>query len=172
VSRFAQKTVQTGPQNGQNQERDCPKDARHDVMRNHMIEVPIPMPGERRNERNEKNRQGHGERQDHRHDPSVPAKRASERRRVAQFLIRLQTDLSESLGNIYAEFVRRSVLACVEALAAVMAEVGQIVEIGVCETQTAFHSGEHGAKPFAVAAGIADGHDAFALAAGEPSNFA
>jgi hypothetical protein len=54
-------------------------------------------------------------------------------------------------------------LAGVIALGAVVAEIGQIVEIGASEIQAALHGRKHSAKPFAIAAGIADGHDALAL---------
>jgi hypothetical protein len=52
--------------------------------------------------------------------------------------------------------MRRRVLAGVQAGAAVVAEIGEVVDVGLAKLQPPRHGREHGAKTFAVAAGIAD----------------
>ena len=72
--------------------------------------------------------------------------------------IGLAAHFGHGLGDVDAEFVRRCVLAGVQAGAAVVAEIGQVMHIGLTELQTARHGREHGAETFAIAAGIADLH--------------
>jgi hypothetical protein len=48
--------------------------------------------------------------------------------------------------------MRGSVLASVKALAAVMAEVREIIKIGLGKFEPALHRGKYGAKSFAVPA--------------------
>ena len=62
--------------------------------------------------------------------------------------------------------MRRRVLAGVQAGPAVVAQVGQKVDVGLAEFQAPRHRWEDGAKRLAVAAGIADLHLAGHLALG------
>src|SRR5262249_18321573 len=59
--------------------------------------------------------------------------------------------------------MRWSILAGVVTLRPVMAQVGEIVDVRFAEGQPAFHCGENGAIAFAITAGIADDHEAFAF---------
>src|SRR5580692_11242460 len=59
--------------------------------------------------------------------------------------------------------MRRGILARVITFAAVVAEVGEVVQIAGGETLALLHGGEDGAVAFAVAAGVADAHDALAF---------
>ncbi len=83
--------------------------------------------------------------------------------------IGLAAHLGHGLGHVHGKLVRRCVLAGVQAGAAVVAQVGDEMDVGLAELQPPRHGGEHGAKAFAVAAGIADlelaGH--FGLGGGE-----
>jgi hypothetical protein len=45
-----------------------------------------------------------------------------------------------------------------------MTEVCQVMEIGLAEIRSSLHGWEHGAIAFAIAAGVANGEDALALA--------
>ncbi|KAG1179624.1 hypothetical protein G6F35_016218 [Rhizopus arrhizus] len=56
--------------------------------------------------------------------------------------------------------MRRRVLTGVQTGAAVVAQVGQIVQVGLAKFQAAGHGREHRAEAFAIAAGVADLHDA------------
>ncbi len=58
--------------------------------------------------------------------------------------------------HVDRELVRRRVLAGVQAGAAVVAEVGEVVDVGLGELEPARHRRKDGAKAFAVAAGVAD----------------
>ena len=78
-------------------------------------------------------------------------------------LIGLRAHNCQSLGNIDGEGVRRGKLAIDIASAAAMAEVGQIIEIGIAEGAAHFHGRKDRAKPLAIAAGIADGHETIGL---------
>src|SRR5580698_2534074 len=59
--------------------------------------------------------------------------------------------------------MRRGVLARVITFAAVVAEVGEVIQIAGGETLTLLHGGEDGAVAFAIAAGVADAHDTLAF---------
>src|SRR5207249_11512925 len=79
------------------------------------------------------------------------------------FHVRLRSNLREDLWYINGELVRGRVLAGVIALGAVVAEVRKVVDVGFAECLPALHSGEDGAIAFAVPAGVADHHQAFAF---------
>ena len=72
-------------------------------------------------------------------------------------------DLGQHLGDVDLKLVRRRELAIVVARAAAMAEVGQVVEIAVEEGAARFHGRKDGAQAFAIAAGVADRHQAVCL---------
>src|SRR5262249_14997820 len=71
-------------------------------------------------------------------------------------------NLGHRPGNVDTELVWRRVLAGVETLAAVVAEIRKIGQIALRERRPAFHRREHRAVPLAIPAGIADGHDVLA----------
>ena len=60
--------------------------------------------------------------------------------------------------KIHRELMRRSVLTCIKALAAVVAQVGEEMHVRLAEFQPPRHGREHRAEAFAVAAGVADVH--------------
>jgi hypothetical protein len=62
------------------------------------------------------------------------------------------------LRHVDGKFVRRRVLAGMQAGAAVVAQVGQEMDVGLAEFEPSRHGREHRAKTLAVAAGIADLH--------------
>ena len=64
------------------------------------------------------------------------------------------------------EFMRRRVLARVEAGAAVVTEIGEVVDVGVPEFEPPGHRRKDGAEALAIAAGVADLHDARELGLG------
>ena len=70
----------------------------------------------------------------------------------------LDAHLRHRPRHVDRELVRRRVLAGVQAGAAVVAQVGQVVDVGLAELEPARHRREDGAEAFAVAAGIADLH--------------
>ncbi len=80
----------------------------------------------------------------------------AQRRRPGEVGIGLQAHLGHGLRHVDGELVRRRVLAGVQAGAAVVAQIGQVVHVGLAEFQPARHGRKDGAKAFAVAAGIAD----------------
>ncbi len=78
----------------------------------------------------------------------------------------LHAHLRHRLRHVDGELMRRRVLARMQARAAVMTEVRKEVHVGAAELEAVGHCGEYGAKAFAVAAGIADLHDAADFAFG------
>jgi hypothetical protein len=66
----------------------------------------------------------------------------------------------QCLRHIDIEFVRRRKLAVGVAGAAGVAEIGKVVEIAIGKSAAHFHCRKHRAKTLAVAAGIADRHQA------------
>ena len=80
----------------------------------------------------------------------------AQRGRPGVVRIGLAANLGHGLRNVHRKFVRRCVLAGVQAGAAVVAQVGNEMDIGLAKFQPPCHGREHGAKAFAVAAGIAD----------------
>ncbi|MDT4857618.1 hypothetical protein FQZ97_920500 [compost metagenome] len=62
------------------------------------------------------------------------------------------------LRHVDRKLVRWRVLAGMQAGAAVVAQVGQEVDVGLAEFEPARHGRKHGAEAFAVAAGVADLH--------------
>jgi hypothetical protein len=70
--------------------------------------------------------------------------------------IGLAAHLRHGLRHVHRKLMRRCVLAGVQAGAAVVAQVGQVVHIGLREVQPARHRRKHRAEALAVAAGVAD----------------
>ena len=93
--------------------------------------------------------------------PVVPERRAKGWG-PAMVLVRAHTDPGERLGHVDPEFVRRRKLTGVQALTAVVAEVGEIGQVRFCEQDPLFHRREHRAVLLAVPAGVAHGHHVFA----------
>ena len=72
--------------------------------------------------------------------------------------IRLATDFGQHRRHVHVERMRRRELAVVVASAAIVAEVGEVVEVAVGEGAPQLHGGEHRAQPLAIAARVADRH--------------
>ena len=77
--------------------------------------------------------------------------------------VRLQADVGEHFRKVQLEFVRRCVLAGVITGAAVVAEVGEVCEVGLGEAQSPLERRKDRAKAFAVTAGVADARHSRAL---------
>ena len=80
--------------------------------------------------------------------------------------VTLGADFREAGGNVDAELVGRGILTGVVAALAVVAEVGEVVEVPLGEVAPELHGGEDGAEAFAVAAGVADFHGAAGVLGG------
>ena len=80
--------------------------------------------------------------------------------------IGLDSDLSHALGHVHGKRMGRRVLAGVQTGTTVVAQISQIVQVGLAELQSSRHGRKYGAKAFAVAAGIADLHLARQLSFG------
>ena len=86
-----------------------------------------------------------------------------ERARPAVLLVRAQADLGKRPRHVDAELVRRRVLARVETLAAVVAEVGEVIEVGRDKCEALLHRRKDRAKLFAVPARVAHRHHVLAV---------
>ena len=95
--------------------------------------------------------------QRHRQHEPVGLVQAPQPRRPGVVGIGLAAHRGHGLRHVHHELVRRRVLAGVQAGTAVVAQVGQVVHVGLGELQPARHGRKHGAEAFAVAAGVADG---------------
>ncbi len=141
---------------------------RHHAVRHHGVEVAALDRGEERRaaEDQERGEQHADQRrgQHHRGLEAVAAIRARERRGPGVLLVRRGADLRQRARNVDPELVRRRVLAGVEALAAVVAQVGEVVHVAGGEVEAPLHGREDRAVALAIAAGIADGHLPRALA--------
>ena len=78
--------------------------------------------------------------------------------RPGMVFVGLHTHARHGLRYVHRELVGRRVLAGMQAGAAVVAQIGQVVHVGHAELESARHRGKHRAKGFAIAAGIADLH--------------
>src|SRR5690349_7975094 len=85
----------------------------------------------------------------HQGDEDRAAREKNARQRV--LAVRRETYLGEHARKIELELVRRRVLAGVEARAAVVAEVGEIVDVGLGKVEPPLERGEHRAIALAVA---------------------
>ncbi len=110
-----------------------------------------------RDREHEKQREAAGERQCYRQSRALI--QPPQRRRPGIVLIGLYPHLRHRLRHVEREFVRRGILAGIQARAAVVAQIGKVMRIGLVELQPAGHCREHRAKPLAIAAGVADLHD-------------
>jgi hypothetical protein len=68
------------------------------------------------------------------------------------------TELGQRPRDIQHEFMGRGILAGVVAVAAIVAEVGQVVQVLTCKDPSELHGGKHRTESLTVAAGIADRH--------------
>ena len=102
---------------------------------------------------------GEGERDERR----MAADERRERARPGVVLVRREPDLGERPRHVDAELVRRRVLTRVEALAAVVTQVGQVGQIDARERLALLHRRKHRAVLLAVAAGVAHGEDVRAV---------
>ena len=68
------------------------------------------------------------------------------------------THLGHGPGDVDGEFVRWCVLAGVQASSAVVAQIGQVMHVSLCEVEPTGHGREYRAKAFAIATGVADRH--------------
>ena len=129
-------------------------------MRKHAIEIPgqrfVPQAAILRERQQQKQRQASRQRQRQRH--AVVLVQAPERRRPGVVGIGLHAHPGHRLRHVDREFMRRRVLTGVQAGAAVVAQICQIIDVRLAEFEPPCHRREHRAKAFAVAAGIADLH--------------
>jgi len=82
----------------------------------------------------------------------------------AIFPVGIHAYFRQRFGDIYGEFVRRRVLAGVEAFRAVVAEVRQVIQIGLGKNQPPFHGRKYGAEAFAIAARVTNRHETISFA--------
>ena len=106
-------------------------------------------------ERHEADQPEHGRERD-RH--AVALVQRAKRPRPRELDVRPLAYLRHRPRHIDGELVRRRVLARVVARAAVVAEIGEVVNVQLVEVEPTRHRGEHRAKPFAVATRVADAH--------------
>jgi hypothetical protein len=108
-------------------------------------------------EREEEREAERGREADHR---AVLTERAPEPIGPRVLAVGFAAHLREHAREVELELVRRRVLAGVEAGAAVVAEVGEVVHVAFGEFQAPLERREHRAVALAVAAGVADREDA------------
>ena len=104
-----------------------------------------------------------GERQDEADGKPVSREEPGERAGPRIGRIGLRPHARQGQRHVDVEFMRRGELAIVKAGAAAVAEVGQIIEIAVSEGAAHLHRRKYRAEPLAIAAGIADRHEAIGL---------
>src|ERR1700692_842933 len=75
-------------------------------------------------------------------------------------LIGAHSNLGQSLWYIHRKLVRRGILTGVVTFGAVVAEIGEVIEVGGGKVHAALQRGENGAITFAIPARVADGQDA------------
>ncbi|MNS41901.1 hypothetical protein D3C72_742680 [compost metagenome] len=138
------------------------KHQRQRVVREHGIEVAghglMKQSARHQHGQHQKQRQAAGGSQ--RQDQPVALVQRAQRGGPGVVGVGLHAHLGHGLRHVHREFMRRRVLAGVQTGAAVVAQVGQVVQVGLAEFQSARHRRKHRAEPFAIAAGVAYLHDA------------
>ena len=92
--------------------------------------------------------------------PEQPDRGGGARRSASQLSV---AEAGQGLGHDHVEGVGWGVLAVEQAGPAVVAQVGQEVDVAVGEQPPPLHGREHRAQPLAVAAGVADGEQPVGL---------
>ena len=85
---------------------------------------------------------------------NTPAKRA----RPGVDRVGFVAQLGQRARHVDVELVRRRILAVRQAGAALVAEIGEVVQVAAAEGAPHLHRREHRAQALAIAAGVADGH--------------
>ena len=70
--------------------------------------------------------------------------------------ISLTTDGGHGLGHVDGKLMRRRILTSMQTRTAVVAQVSQVMNVGLAKFQAPRHGGKHGTKTFAIATAIAN----------------
>jgi len=136
------------------------KQAHQQVVGKQLVEIAakpgIPEAAFHRDGQDQEQRQARSQR--HRQGQAVALVKLAQRRRPGVVDIGLAAHFGHGFGHIDRKLMRRRILAGVQAGAAVVAQVGQEVDVGLAEFQPARHGRKHRAKALAVATGVADLH--------------
>ena len=147
LTNVAHESGDTDRHRDQREQKDDPEQAHHHTVRDDGVEVGGPI-GWRQSSRR---RGSHDRAENHREAESgqqaVPSERDAERARPGVLLIGLQPNLRERLRHVDAELVRRRVLACIQALAAVVTEIREVNEVHLGERLPLFHRRKHRTVP-------------------------
>ena len=145
--------------------KDQRKEAEHEPVRHDMVERTRagngreerlgPLDDQRPGDKDQRAEQGHQE-----HIETVGLEEPPQELRPGKFLPRLLPELCHDHGVVQVEFVRRGILAGIIAAAAVVAEIGKVLQFLIRKLAAQFHNGEDSAETFTVSAGIADGRAA------------
>ena len=127
-------------------------------MRKHRVEIAAvgrPHQAARLHQR-EQQKQGEAAGQRQRDVGTGSPVQAAEGFRPGVFGVGVDPQVGERARQVDRELVRRRVLAGVQAGAAVVAQVGEVMHVVATEFEAPRHRREHRAKAFAVATGVAD----------------
>ena len=154
--------AQTGQQGGRGERRQRAEHADHRGVRHDLVER-APLVAVRREEHaaasRQPQRQGEeqgGGRRAQQQREAAALEEPPRRGRPGVGPVRRAAQGGERAWQVDPEGMRRGVLADVQALAAVVAEVGQVAEIPFTEVEAPLDGGKHRAESLAVAAGVAD----------------
>ncbi len=164
---FAGETSRQNPHHADGKRKDGVQEHdaeqhREEVMREDRVEISlerlVDQPPVHGNRQHEEQRQPPSQRPRHREPGALigPAECGGPR----ILLIGELAHLRHGLRHVDGELVWRRVLARMQARTAVVAEIGEIVRVGLIEFQPPRHRRKHRAEAFAIAARVADLHDA------------
>src|SRR6218665_2232209 len=156
----AQKSAHPDSQGQARKQKHPNKQQHQDAVRENVVKISAPahLPWSAVGEHCLKQKQGQEKYQRQRNAHTVVLVELPQRRWPGIVRIGLDTHARHGPGHVDGKLVRRCVLACTQASATVVAQVGQEVDIGFSEFQPAGHRREYGTKSFAIAAGVANLH--------------